>query len=384
MTATDVSPTVTGIQPGAVFLLLLAVVFAAAAGYGWFGESRDYANYVGVYDALMRHDTFASYRFERGYIYLSWFCKFYLGMDFAQYYMFLACTSLLLKFRLLWKHTSAPVIAAVVYLMVLFPLHEYTQLRAAVALAFAYTAMDAYLDGKRFTAVLLLVVGVLFHATAMALAAAALFVLFVAKRSPVLAAALFSVVAVVGYLLISKFMNVLEAANPLVAKYVDQAFLNEPPNVFSGQNILLFALIVSSAIFLRPWQVRKDGFFFYLSFWTLITYVALLKIPAFAHRISEAFIFPCLLFPFRFDDLHQSRIPSVMAVLTGGWMVYEAVIQELLFVVSCQIVSLVTPSARSGTGSQGAYFTRYALARHHRLFRQFAKLGSSGGSGDRL
>lgn len=331
-TATDVSPTDIGIQPGAVVLFALAVVAGVAAGYSWFGESSDYANYAGVYDALMPHDTFANYRFERGYIYLSWFCKFYIGMDFAQYYAFLASSALLLKFRLLWKHTSAPIIAAAVYLMVLFPLHEYTQIRAAMALAFAFTAMDAYLEGKWFTAFVLLVVGALFHVTAIVLGGAAFLVLLVAKRPPVVVAALFFATASVGLLVISKVTDTLQKANPLAAKYIDQAFLNQPPNVFSGENILLFALIVSSAIFLRPWQSRKDGFFYYLSFWTLITYVAFLKIPLFAHRISEAFIFSCLLFPFRFDDLHRSRIPSVILVLTGGWMVYEAVIQGLLFV----------------------------------------------------
>src|SRR3569832_1054556 len=67
-----------------------------------------------------------------------------------------------LKFRLLWKRTSAPVIAAVVYLMILFPLHEYTQLRAAVALAFAYMVLVVFLDGKRFVVFLLFVLGVFF------------------------------------------------------------------------------------------------------------------------------------------------------------------------------------------------------------------------------
>ena len=331
-TATDVSPRDIGIQPDAVLLVVLAAVFGVAAGYGWFGESRDYSNYAGVYDALMPHDTFANYRFERGYVYLSWFCKFYLGMDFAQYYAFLAGSALLLKFRLLWKYTSAPIIAAAVYLMVLYPLHEYTQIRAALAIAFAFTAMDAYLEGKRFIAFVLLVVGVLFHVTAIVLGGAAFLVFLVVKRSPVVVAALFTATAFVGFLLISKVTDILQKANPLAAKYIDQAFLNQPPNVFSGENILLFALIVSSAVLLRPWQARKDGFFYYLSFWTLITYVAFLKVPLFAHRISEAFIFPCLLFAFRFDDLHRSRIPSVILILSGGWMVYEAVIQGLLFV----------------------------------------------------
>ena len=332
MTATDVSPNVTRLQPGVIVLLLLACVFGAAAGYGWLGESRDYSNYLGVYTDLGRHDSFSNYRFERGYMLLSWLCKFYVGMDFAQYYTFLAGSSLLLKFRLLWKHTSAPVIAALVYLLILFPFYEYTQLRAAVAFALAYTAIDTYLDGKRFAALLLLVVAVLFHTTAIVLGAGAISVMLVAKRSPVLAAAFLSAIGLGASLLISASMRILQAANPLASKYINKTFLNQPPNLFSGENILLFALIVCSAIFLRPWQARKDGFFYYLSFWMLIAYVALLKIPVFAHRLAEAFIFSCFLFAFRFDDSHQSRVPSHILILAGGWMVYEAIFEGWVLV----------------------------------------------------
>jgi hypothetical protein len=331
-TATDVSSTDTGIQPGAVFLLLLAVVFGLVAGYGLFGESRDYANYQGVYTSLSLHDHFSNYRFERGYMALSWLAKFYLGLDFAQYYAALVAGSLLLKFRLLWKHTSAPIIAALVYLMILFPFYEYTQLRAAVAFAFAYTAIDAYLDGKWFAALLWLGLGTLMHITAIVVGGGAVLVMLIFRWAPVLAVAFFSVVAVSMSLVVSASVRFLQNVNPLAAKYIETAFLNKTPNLFSVENILIFLLIVSSAFLLRPWQMRKNGFFYYLSFWTLIMCAALIKFPVFAHRLEDAFIFSCLLFAFRFDDSHQSRIPALIMILAGGWMAYRSVFEEWLLI----------------------------------------------------
>jgi len=331
-TATDVSSTDTGIQPGAVVLLLLAVVFGVVAGYGWFGESRDYANYQGVYTSLSLHDHFSNYRFERGYTALSWLAKFYLGLDFAQYYAALVAGSLLLKFRLLWKHTSAPAIAALVYLTILFPFYEYTQLRAGVAFAFAYTAIDAYLDGKRFAALLLLALGTLMHVTAIVVGGAAVLVMLVFRWAPVLAMAFFSAIAVGMSLVVSASVRVLQNVNPLAAKYIETAFLNKTPNLFSVENILIFATLISGALFLRPWQKRENGFFYYLSFWALILCAALVKFPVFAHRLEDAFIFSLLLFAFRFDDSHQSRIPALIMILAGGWMAYRSVFEEWLLI----------------------------------------------------
>jgi len=332
-TATDVSPPpIAGIRPDAVFLLLLAVVAALAAGYGWFGESRDYGNYQGTFTSLSLHDSFSHYRYERGYTALSWLAKFYLGLDFAQYYTALVAGSLLLKFRLLWKHSSAPVIAALVYLTILFPFYEYTQLRAGVAFAFAFTAIDAYLDGKWFAALLLLALGTLMHVTAIVVGGGAILVMLVFRWPPLLVAALFSAVAVGMSLVVSASVRILEHVNPLAAKYIETAFLNKTPNLFSVENILIFATLVSGALFLRPWQMRKNGFFYYLSFWALIFCAALVKFPVFAHRLEDAFIFSLLLFAFRFDDSHQSRIPSLIMILAGGWMAYRSVFEEWLLI----------------------------------------------------
>jgi hypothetical protein len=318
------------ISPSVIILCMVATVFGVVAGYGLFGRSPDYLSYRSIYDQLRPHDLLSNYRFERGYMLTSWFCKFYLGMDFPQFYSLLASLSLLLKFRLLWRRVSAPLLAAAIYLVGFFPLAEYTQLRSAVAFAFAFTAMDEYLNGRWLLAIVLFVVATLFHSTALALAGGAIAVLLVRNRTPIVAAGFFTLIGLGASLLVSAAMHVLQRINPLAWTYVHKALMNQPPNLLSGENILLLLLIVSSAIFLRPWQHRRDGFFYYLSFWSLIAYAALLRIPVFAHRISEAFIFSCFFFAFRFDDFHRSRVPACLMMTIGGWMLYEFIARQMI------------------------------------------------------
>jgi hypothetical protein len=320
------------ISPVAILLCAVAGVFAVIAGYGLLGQSPDYPNYLAVYDQLLPHELLSDYRYERGYMLASWFCKFYLGMDFAQYYTLLVAVALLLKFRLLLRYASAPLVAAATYLLIVYPYSEYTQLRAAVAFAFAFTAMDEFLGGKWFTAIVLFAVAQLFHSLAIVLAGGAVAVLLVRNRSPVFITVFFCLIALGASMAVSAMVRVLQRINPLVWKYVNKTFLSEPPNLFSGENILFFLLILSSAVFLRPWQNRRDAFFYYLSFWTLIAYAALLRIPVFAHRIAEAFIFSFFFFTFRFDDYHRSRIPAFLMMVTAGWMLYEEVAKGVLLV----------------------------------------------------
>lgn len=318
------------LQPAAVVLALLVLVFSVTAGYGWLGESHDYSEYLNAYRNIDPRNPFFGSRLEHGYAFAAWICKFYLGMDFQFYFTLLAATSLALKFRLFWKYTSTPVVAAVVYLMFLFPLHEYTQIRAAVAVAFAFTAIDQYLEGKRMAAVALFVVAILFHTSAVALLAGGLLVLLASELPPAIAALLFVTVAFVASLATARLEFSLAEVNPLALGYINKAFLHHAVSLFSGENILLFVTTLCGAIFLRPWQRRPDGYFFFLSFWALISLFAFRAIPVFAHRIMELFIFSYFLFAFRFDKSILSRVPAMMMVLTGAWMLYEAIIQQLI------------------------------------------------------
>jgi hypothetical protein len=330
----DTRPINARISATAIALCVLAGVFAVAAGYGWFGISRDYSNYASVYDELRLHDLFSNYRFERGYLFACWFCKFYLGLDFSQFYSLLAAISLLLKFRLLQRHSSAPLLAAAVYLMVLFPFYEYTQFRAALGIGFAFTAIDEYLNGRWFAALVLFAVAVLFHSTAAAMAAGAMAVLIVRNRTPGFAVAFFASIAFGASLLITAALSVLERINPLALGYINRTSQAKNPNLFSGENILIFLLILSSTIFLRPWRRREDKVFYLLSFWYPISYIAFLRVPVFAHRIAELFIFSYFLFVFRFDDFHRSRVPAFLMTIIGFWMLYESIAEGWLLVYS--------------------------------------------------
>ena len=302
----------------------MALLFGIGAGYGWFGESRDWLNYRNVWDQLPSRFDVSVSRFERGYVWTSWFAKYELQADFNLYYAVLATSSLAIKFRLLWKYAEAPVIAAIVYLMLLYPLHEYTQIRAAIGFAFAYLGLDACLEGKLGSGVLLFALGALFHTTVVAVALSLLVVFALRNRPPAVAGGVLSLLAGVSGIAIPYLVDTLEEANPLARSYIETASVNGAPNIFSGETILLFSVIVSSMVLLRPWRRSPDSSTFLLGAWSLIWLVAMARVPTFAFRLEEAFIFPLLLFTFRFDETLRSRVPALLMIATGVWMFYES------------------------------------------------------------
>jgi hypothetical protein len=317
------------LYPAAVVLAVLAAMLAVAAGYRWFGESADYADYLDAYNGMQASSPWENIRYEPGYTLLSWLCKQYLNMPFALFDTLLAGLALALKFRLLWKYASAPIVAALVYLIFPYTMHEYIQIRSAVAIGLGYTALDAWLEKRHLTAIVFMLLAALFHVSALVLTAIAALSFFSMRLKPATIAAVFAGGTAAVYLLVSQVVAVLQSmkyANPLIGAYIDRTLSQEAPNLFSGHNILAFLVLVSSALFLRPWQDRKNGFFFLLGIWTLALYLALPGLQMLVLRITEMFLFAYFLFVFRFDFCHQSRIPAVMLTLFSLWMLWRVIL----------------------------------------------------------
>ena len=150
-------------NPKAIFLLLIWLFFSFAAGYHWFGEGRDYSEYLSFYSGLESKSFWVNIRFEPGFTFFAWVFKFYLGASYSTFYLVLVSLALGLKLHLIWRYTNSPVLAALAYLMLFYPLHEYTQIRVAVAMGFAYLAIHEGLQRKIYNALILLLLALFFH-----------------------------------------------------------------------------------------------------------------------------------------------------------------------------------------------------------------------------
>jgi hypothetical protein len=318
------------LDPALSVIVLLICFFSLAAGYSLIGVSLDYDSYKSFYTAIDKYSPVLSPRFEVGFVSLMKQSKTYLELSFPFFYALVAAIALSLKFRLLSKYTDAPACAAIVYLMMLYPLHEYTQIRAALGIALAFTSIDAVFNKRIFVAVLLAIMACLIHSSAAALIVIAMGAWRLSRWAPVNTVALLTLTGVTAPFVVSKIIGYVAAFNPILEQYLKQPGMFKTPNIFSVQNILFFCVIASSIVFQRPWQRRKDYFFFILSALSLILLASLIEIPILARRISELLLLPFLFYTFRFDGYHRSRIPAALMTVTALWMLYKSFAMHML------------------------------------------------------
>lgn len=298
------------------FIVLLSLLTASRI----LGEDRDYAQYLDFYE---RVTTDYAGRFELGFVSLSLFIKS-LGLDFWWLLFVSAFLSLLAKLYLITKLPNY-LYWIFIYSIVLYPVHELTQIRVSIALGFGYLGLFfAVREGIKFRVVLFTGFAVLFHWTMLVFVPFIIFVDVFKRRSYLL---LLATIVIPSVFLFSS-LEFFQVLNRQVLHMLSVADENSA-NPFSSRNVVFFTILCIGIFniqklpdFALPW--------FYLSVFGLSIWFGLMAVPVFAHRIFELTIFSCF---FWVNYLPRNSRIAAMALLAllAVYLLFRLIYIEPLF-----------------------------------------------------
>lgn len=305
-------------------LALLGVTFAFAAGFNLFGESRDYASYESFFVELQLKNPNEYVRFEPGFVLATWIGKFVLFLQLPAYLFMLMSVALAVKASVFMK-TTYPTLTMLFYLANWFPLHEYTQVRVAMATSLLFLSFNYLFQGKRTWAAATSALAASFHGSALFAAAIVLIAYSMSKyRMWVIVPALVGTVALLPVLITGVLLPVLQGINPLLVAYINNSSEFDTPTILSGNNILTILLLALIALGSGLKTVRHRTLFL-VAFQGLVVFIVFKDIPVLAHRLKEiTLVFLTLLV---FDQrITAKRVPQVaVAVGLSAWSLYKSI-----------------------------------------------------------
>lgn len=308
-------------------LVPLAICLGIAAGYRYFGEGRDYLNYLSVYENIRLSDSLDATRFEPGFMLATWIAKFHLELRYPAFMAILATIALWMKFNLFSQHRR-PILTVLFYLCCWYPLHEYTQIRLAVGLSFGMLAATFMFQGRLIAFAIAMAIAVSFHASSLILAVLLpTAYLLSGFRLPLVITGIIAF-AIGGAGLSASIFSLAAHFNTLVDTYITNLDGNTV-NILSGANLLTATCLVG-ILFSGSLQSRKDVTFFILILFGLAATVALQTAPVFSHRIKEMLL--VFLVPLAFNaPLTKKALPQyTTAGALAAWSLYSAISQGII------------------------------------------------------
>lgn len=315
----------------AAILLMVWLIFSLAAGLRWLGYGRDYIEYWKFYETVTFYFLYGYSRFELGFEAAAWFASNLLNMPFELFFIALAATSIAIKFRLFSDYLGSTLFAAIAYLLLFYPIHEYTQIRSAVAIGFGYYAVHKMLERRLVYAGLLMLVAFLFHSSSVLIGVVALAAFFTPKKYYWLFA--FGGI-VLGIALGQSILDFIGAnfseLNPLTDSYLDNTSGSDPINILSGSNVL-HALTLATVAALG-WQARDqyNMTFFIMGVSGLAVLVLFQSSPILALRSSEMLLVSTIFLAYRPGPSWQAAPVQLLVLINGLWSTYRAIIEGTL------------------------------------------------------
>ncbi len=304
-----------------VILAFMWAALSVAAGRQWFGDSPDLPNYLAYYNSIGRFFDLANSRFEYGFQLVSWGWT-RLGLGYESLFVVLAGFSLGCKFYLFERYLASPVLAAVSYVLAFYLLHEYTQIRAAIGIAFALLSVHALVERRWLWFGLFTVAGVLFHYSMAVIPLVALASLQVRGRGLVALGALALVAGSTLLPVIQRLIiDLFSVLNPLTTAYVYNDLNIASANILSFASVMTVGIILWTIATPDVFRNEYTRVFFSMMLTSYLSLVLLRDSLELALRLRDALAVGIVFLVFR-EPIEPRRLPPIILWLAAAGYLY--------------------------------------------------------------
>jgi len=281
------------------------------AAYRPFGDGLDYNNYVVFYDRLIENEDFGLIRFEPGFTFSAHFLKFHVGLSVEEFIFLASFLALLIKFTLFSK-TYYSYLTLFFYIMMWFPLHENTQIRAAVSIAFIFLFVESLLRGNFFKATIFAVIATTFHMSAIIGVIFCLVSYFLRSRSVTF---IFLTFMGSGFFMYAVFPYVFPYIALIRGSAIEGDFIwDVKPNILSAVNICSFAFILSYALCGLADSERNKVYYSIVGF-NFAVLIGFYDFPLVANRGREVMFVFVTMIAYNYRLNNRSFIPFMFATI---------------------------------------------------------------------
>lgn len=309
-----------------IIVLLLSVILAIITGGRFFGIDRDYFQYLEGFSEVSQG---YSIRWEPLFTSLVQLTQSIFGFDSFQIFLLIvAFISITPKLLILSTRDYFPILLFI-YLLLILPLHEMTQIRVGMATAFAYWGLYSatFLGAGPLKRIIYVCVSIGFHYSTILMAPFILIPRIFQQRS-VFFIFIIGAVPAIFFAGIITFLStsslIPDYMGALLSYYTDANLAVENAvNLFSVRTLILGILALIGLLNLRsiplvalPWL--------YVSIFGFVVFISISQIPTIAHRLLELTIFSNLIWV---TLLHK----KVHRILSLGLLSLLAVYSSYLF-----------------------------------------------------
>jgi hypothetical protein len=300
---------------GGVLAALAALVLGLIAGFRPFGVGRDFLQYLDFYSSIGPLSSYSDFRFEPGFSWMAIQASNIIGINYYAFAAVVASFSMALKFRT-FSGLHHPFLASAYYISCWFPLHENTQIRAAISITILFFAAHKMFQNKWWQFILLCAASSLFHYSAFFGA----FAIFISYHLSKYSIGIGIIISAFSGIVLTIAMDYIFPAVIILREGIEyDTYRSGSPNIFSFVNVLTFLFIVLS-LANGSMNDRKNKTFLLVVITSFSVLIGFYTVPVMANRMREllAVFMAFIAFEYKLDSKTLPQFIISMALCVGS------------------------------------------------------------------